>query len=293
MTGRIRRRKVVPFALLALAVTGLLAPASPPSKGAALAVSAGEVTDRRRNDNSFAGLEIELKLTGEASAGARGARALVEKAVDDTGRNLVKEKSGSSDFEKSAGDETPALKLELRNPARRAKVVREVSGQVEIFSPGRDPSAQVLAARFASQMDRPVAAPALKAAGAQVTVVSRKTYEAEKKKDAERRTKEAEGAGVAGAMANAFAGLFEGLFGDIGENDVLVRVEDKGKKVFSIDVVEAAGKPVAGMGSMKVGDFWILKLGEKLPADAGLRIYLLTPKALVSERFALKDVPLP
>ena len=283
------------IAILALATAAVLAPAaaSPPAGSTALAVSAGDVTDRRRNDSIFSGLEIELKLTGEPAAGVRGARATVEKAVDDTGRSLLKEKAEKADFTKSSGDEAPALKLELRNPARRAGKVREVTGQVELFVPERDPTAQARVPRFAAQMDRPIAAPALKAAGAQVTVVSRKTYEAEKKKEAERKKKEAEGAGIAGAMVNAFAGLFEGLFGDIGENDVLVRVEDKGQKVFSVDVIDAAGKPVDGMGSMKVGDFWILKFLAPVPADAGLRIYVMTPKAMVTERFTLKDVALP
>jgi hypothetical protein len=284
----------VPLTVLAFLTAGLLVPAgAAPAGKSDLPVSAGDVTDRRRNDNVFASLEIELRLTGEAAAGARGARATVEKAVDDTGRNLIKEKSDSNDFAKSTGDGPPALKIELRNPARRATKVRELTGQVELFVPERDPSAQARVAKFASQMDRPISAPALKAAGAVVTVVSRKTYEEEKKKDAERRKKEAEGAGIAGAMVNAFAGLFEGMFGDIGENDVLVRVEDKGKKVFSVDVLDAAGKPVEGMGSMKVGDFWILKFLEKLPADAGLQVSVMTPKALVTERFALKDVALP
>lgn len=275
--------------VLALLAAGLLVPAG---KGD-LAVSVGDVTDRRRNDNLFASLEIELRLTGETSTAARGARATVEKAVDDTGRNLIKEKSDSDDFAKSSGDGAPALKVELRNPARRATKVRELTGHVELFVPERDPSAQARVAKFVSQMDRPIASPALKAAGAIVTVVSRKTYEAEKKKDAERRRKEAEGAGIAGAMANAFAGLFEGLFGDIGENDVLVRVEDKGKKVFSVDVLDAAGKPIDGMGSMAVGDFWILKFADKLPADAALRIYVMTPKSLATENFALRDIALP
>lgn len=285
----------MPLTVLALLAAGFLVPAAAAPAGKSdLAVSAGDVTDRRRNDNLFASLEIELRLTGEAAAGARGARATVEKAVDDTGRNLIKEKSdGSNDFAKSTGDGPPALKIELRNPARRATKVRELTGQVELFVPERDPSAQARVAKFASQMDRPISAPALKAAGAAVTVVSRKTYEEEKKKDAERRKKEAEGAGIAGAMVNAFAGLFEGMFGDIGENDVLVRVEDKGKKVFSVDVLDAAGKPVEGMGSMKVGDFWILKFMEKLPADAGLQVSVMTPKSVVTERFALKDVALP
>jgi hypothetical protein len=284
----------VTLTVLAFLVAGLLVPAAAAPAGKTdLAVSAGDVTDRRRNDNVFASLEIELRLTGEASAGARGARVTVEKAVDDTGRNLIKEKSDSDDFAKSSGDGPPALKIELRNPARRATKVRELTGQVELFVPERDPSARARVAKFASQMDRPIAALALKAVGAVVTVVSRNTYEAEKKKDAERRKKDAGGSGIAGAMVNAFAGLFEGMFGDIGENDVLVRVEDKGKKVFSVDVVDAAGKPVEGMGSMKVGDFWILKFTEKLPADAGLQVDVMTPKSMVTERFALKDVPLP
>lgn len=283
------------LAALTLIASAVLVPAvaPPPAGSAGLAVSAGDVTDRRRNDSFFSGLEIELKLTGEPAAGVRGARATVEKAVDDTGRNLVKEKAEKADFAKSSGDGAPALKLELRNPARRAGKVREVTGQVELFVPERDPTAQARVPRFATQMDRPIAAPALKAAGAQVTVVSRKTYEAEKKKEAERKKKEAEGAGIAGAMVNAFAGLFEGLFGDIGENDVLVRVDDKGQKIFTLDVIDAAGKPVDGMGSMKVGDFWILKFLEPVPADAGLRIYVMTPKAMVTERFTLKDVALP
>lgn len=281
--------------ILAFLGAGLLVPAaaSPPAKGSGIAVSAGDVTDRRRNDNMFSSLEVELKLTGEGSSGARGARARVEKAVDDTGRNLVKEGSDEPEFSTSSGDGAPALKIELRNPARRAAKVRELTGQVEVFVPQRDPAAQARVAKFLSQVDRPIASPALKAAGAQVTVVSRKTYEAEKKKDAERRKKEAEGAGIAGAMANAFGGLFEGLFGDIGENDVLLRVDDKGKKLFAVDVLDASGKTVDGMGSMKVGDFWILKYTEKLPPDAALSIYVLTPKAVVTEKFALRDVALP
>jgi hypothetical protein len=285
----------VQITLLALLAAGLLVPAaaSPSAKGSGFAVSAGDVTDRRRNDNMFSSLEVELKLTGEGSAGARGARARVEKAVDDTGRNLLKEKSDEPEFATSSGEGAPALKIELRNPARRAAKVRELTGQVEVFLPDRDPSAQARVPRFLSQMDRPIAAPALKAAGAAVTIVSRKTYAEEKRKAAERRKKEAEGASIAGAMANAFGGLFEGLFGDIGENDVLLRVEDKGKKLFAVEVIDASGKPVDGMGSMKVGEFWILKYSEKLPADAALSIYVLTPKSLVTEKFALKDVPLP
>ena len=91
---------------------------------AGVTVTAGDITDRRRNDNTFAGLEVELKLAGEAGGGVRGARAVLQKAVDDTGRSLLKEKEKTPDFEKSSGDDPPILKLDLRNPARRAAKIR-------------------------------------------------------------------------------------------------------------------------------------------------------------------------
>ena len=271
-------------------LSAAVAAALPPP--AAVTVSAGDITDRRRNDNLFTGLEIELKLAGEAADGVRGARALVQKATDDTGRSLLKENEKTADFEKSSGDAPPTLKLELRNPARRATKI-QASGQVELFLPARDSASTANVAKFQAGMDKPISAGPLKAAGAEVTVVSRKTYDAEKKKDDERKKKEAESAGIAGAMVSVFSGLFEGLWGDIGENDVLIKVDDKGKKVFGIDVYDAAGKPIDNAGSMTVGSFRILKFSEKLPADASLRIYLMTPKSMVTAPFNLKDVALP
>jgi hypothetical protein len=280
------------LATLALVTAASLLPAAPPPAGG-LAVSAGDVTDRRRNDSFFSGLEIELKLTGEPAAGVRGARATVEKAVDDTGRNLVKENAEKPDFAKSSGDEAPPLKVELKNPARRAAKVKELSGRVEVFLPGRDASAEAKVPKFAARMDQPIAAPALKAANAQVTVVSRRTYEAEKKKDAERRKKEAEGSGLGGAMVEAFSALFEGFMGAVEENDVLVKVDDPGKKVFDVEVVDSKGAKLDGGSSMTIGSFRILKFSEKVPADAGLKVYVLTPKSLVTTPFQLKNVALP
>lgn len=277
--------RLLALPLMAVALTALAAPP--------LTVSAGDITDRRRNDNFFGGLEIELKIGGDGAADVRGARAVVKKAEDETGRNLLKEGAKAPEFESSMGAGTPSLKLELRNPARKAKTVREVSGQVELFLPGRDPASVAKLDGFQSKMDRPAASPALKAAKAEVTVVSRKTYEAEKKKDAERRKKEAEGSGIGGAMVEAFSALFEGFMGAVEENDVLVKVDDPGKKVFDVEVVDSKGAKLDGGGSMTIGSFRILKFSEKVPADAGLKIYLLTPKSLVTTPFQLKNVALP
>jgi hypothetical protein len=286
---RILRRLLLGL-LAAAAVFPALAASS--AKPARYTVTAGEVTDRRRNDGNFASLEIELKLGGDGLEAVQGARAVVRKAVDDTGRSLLQENRQSNDFQKPSG-ETPGLKIELKNPARRAATLKEVSGQVELFVPDRDAASTVKVDRFLSRLDRPIASPALKAAGAEVMVVSRKMYDEEKKKDEERRKKEAEGAGIAGAMAQAFGSLFSGMFGEIGENDLLIKVDDENKKVFAIEAADASGKKIDNRGTMQTSGFWILSYGEKLPPDATLKIYLMTPRALVSTPFALKDVTLP
>jgi hypothetical protein len=277
----------------AVMLLGLPLAATAAAKSPRLSVAVGDVTDRRRNDNFFNALEVELKLVGEGLEDAKGGRALVRSAVDDTGRNLIREDQPSQDFEKSGQQGMPPLKVSLKNPARKAAALKELSGQVEVFLPSRDAAAVTRVEKFLSRVDRPIASSGLKAAQANVTVISRKTYDAEKKKNEERRKAEASSAGVAGAMAQAFSALFDGMFGDIGENDVLLQVEDKGKKVFSAEVLDAKGGPIDNQGSMKVGDFWILKYPEKLPEDASLVIYVMTPKALVSAPFNLKGIPLP
>jgi hypothetical protein len=126
-------------------------------------VSPGTIEDRRTTGRFFGGLEIELKLTGDDLADARAARVLLRKAVDETGRDLLPEKKPDADFQKSYGSGAPALKLALKNPARTASAVKEISGDVELFTPARDPAATVSIDRIVSRTDRSVDSPALSA----------------------------------------------------------------------------------------------------------------------------------
>ena len=61
-------------------------------------VQVGDVKDSRTTGKFFANLEIELKLMGDDLDGAKGLRCTVTKAVDDTGRNLLKEEREKSSF---------------------------------------------------------------------------------------------------------------------------------------------------------------------------------------------------
>ena len=93
-------------------------------------VMPGDVKDTRRTDGFFSKLEVEMKVLGDVLAGARGIRVNITKALDETGKNLLPEKKGDDEFKEisSSGNETAKVDLELKNPARRAMAVQEISG---------------------------------------------------------------------------------------------------------------------------------------------------------------------
>ena len=282
-------------ALALLALSGLAA-------GQDLRVTAGTIEDRRTTGKFFGGLEIELKLTGDDLADAKAARVLLKKAVDESGRDLLPEKRGDEDFQKSSGSSGPNLKVNLKNPARGAGAIKEVSGDVELYAPSRDPAATVVVERLTSRMDKPIASPALKAQKIVVRLVSPNAYRADAKKreaemDAEMEKHKEDVKKEAGddKTAEALMGLvkaFSGMMNDVGDNDVILQIEDEGGKLQDVEVVGKSGV-IDTRGSMSSGGLKILQYSEKLPADAKLRFLLKTKKSLLETPFTLTNVPLP
>jgi hypothetical protein len=281
------------LALLALPALGA---------GQELRVTAGTIEDRRTTGKFFGGLEIELKLTGDDLADARAARVLLKKAVDESGHDLLPEQKRDEDFQKSSGSGGPNLKINLKNPARGAGAIKEVSGDVELYAPSRDPAATVLVDRLTSRMDKRIDSAALKAQKIGVRLVSPKVYRADAKKreaemDAEMEKHKDEMKKEAGddKTAEALMALvkgFAGMMNDVGDNDVILQIEDEGGRLQDVEVVGKSGV-IDTRGSMSSGGLKILQYSEKLPPDAKLRFLLKTKKSLLSTPFSLTNVPLP
>jgi len=223
-------------------------------------VSAGTIEDRRTTGKFFAGLEIELKLTGDDVADAKSARILLKKAVDETGRDLLPERKPDEDF-KSVG--SSELKLALKNPARGAAAVKEIAGEVQLYVPTRDPAAVVTIDRVLTRMDKAIESPALRAQKITLSLVSPKVYLAEaKKRDAEfdkemekhkeEMKKEAGDDKTAEALMALVKG-FAGMMNDVGENDLILQIGDEQKKILDIGVVRANGEAIDTSGSMSTG----------------------------------------
>jgi len=224
------------------------------------------------------------------------------KAQDEGGRDLLPEKKGDEDFQKSSSGRAPDLKINLKNPARGASAIKEISGEVQLFAPSRDPAATIVIDRLVSRMDKPIDSSALKSQQIKARRVSPKVYraqakrrdaelEAEMQKHKEEMKKEAGDDKTAEALMALVKG-FAGMMNDVGDNDVILQIEDPQGKLLDVEVVGASGV-IDTRGSMSSGGLKILQYSEKLPPDAKLRFLVKTKNALLRAPFSLTNVPLP
>lgn len=276
-------------------------------------VLAGEIKDSRTTGSFFAGMEVELKIVGDALVDAKGIRVSVDAATDDTGRDLRNKKTEKSEFaEIDMSDKTATTaKVELRNPVRQATAILELSGSIELFIPRRDVESVAELTNLSKNLGVPVSAPALKAAGIELVIWNKDQFEARKKAEEEKlkrelaakRKKEGEGASeedigdsLAGGLQKMFGSLFSS-FGRMEENSLAFQIADPQTRLVNIEFEDELGKPIGTNGRMTMGGgkekTSIYEFSERLPAGARVRIYVLTPKATIKVPFKLTNVPLP
>jgi hypothetical protein len=262
-----------------------------PALASDVKVIVSEVKDQRSTGEFFNNLEIKLKLIGDDSSSVRGIKTSVSRAVDDTGRNLLRDDEKKDSFE-TLWSGKAEVNLKFKNPARRAAVVKEITGELQLFMPDKDPAATLLIRDFMKKAGKPVTDSALTKAGIAVTVLTKKEYES-LKKDEEKKAKEtAQKQGLTQAMMSAFEGLL-GAFFQVGENDLIFKISDPSGNLIDMDVVDANSTKIKSHGNMKSHDLTVLNYNEAVPADAQLRLFLKTQKSVISMPLRLVDVALP
>jgi hypothetical protein len=271
----------------------------------------GEVKDTRRTDGFFNKLEVELKLLGDVLSDAKGLRITVAKAVDETGRDLVDPKTAETEFKEVDSSQGGTIKVEiqLKNPARMANAVKEITGTVELFVPKRDPASTVAVPSFLRNAGKPIVSPTLKAAGIEIIAWTKEQYEARKKieeekqkrAEAERRIPGAkqEGEDIGDALAQGLTKMFGGLlssFAEMNENSIAFQISDESSKLVGIEFEDAAGKPISRGGRMTIGGqprTQIYEFENKLPDTTRIKLFVLTARSMTKVPFKLLDVPLP
>lgn len=276
-------------------------------------VLVGEIKDSRTTGSFFAGLEVELKVLGDALVDAKAMRLSIDAAADDTGRNLIGEKTESPEFKEIdlSGKTAATAKIELKNPVRQATAIQELSGSVELFIPQRDVDSVATVTNLSKNLGVPISAPALKPAGIELVIWNKNQFEARKKDEEERlkkelaakRKKDGEGASednIGESLADGLQKMFGSLFSSFArmeENSLAFQINDPQSRLVGIEFEDDRGKPIGTNGRMTMGGgkekTTIYEFSERLPEGARIKIYILTSKATIKVPFKLTNVPLP
>ena len=285
---------VAPLAL-GPARTATGAPPSPADAGLELA----EINDRRAA--MFPRVTLTLVARDLKASEVRGQKILLKGAVDDTGANLLPDDAADAKFELSRGalafraEKEPAtFRVELMSPARTAKSLKDVSGRIELYVPGRDPASAVTFQKLASWDGRALSDPALSANGVEVTVLGPKGVAAERKAAGEAARKAARAEGKeAGEVEQAGKSAEESVLSTFDPKwHTVLKVRDPNDRIGAFAFIGAGAKEFPASSSFFSGYTFLVRdpdVGE----DPGLRILLKTPRSLLVRPFALKDVPLP
>lgn len=263
-----------------------------------------EVKEQRSTGAYYNNLEIKLKLFGDDSSSIRGIKTVINSAFDDTGRRLLFSSDNSDRnllfnadktklFEIVSGSETgmTEINLKFKNPARKASVVKEITGELQLFMPDKDPAATILINGFMKTAGKPVTDSALTKDGITITVLSKNEFES-LKKEVEKKTKDAQNQGMVQVRMSAFESLFTGYF-QFGDNDLLFKINDPLGNLIDMDVIDANGIQIKHHGNMKAPEYIIIHYSEAVFLDAKLRLYLKTEKSVISIPLRLADVALP
>lgn len=265
--------------------------------GADVTFTATEVKDSRTTGQFFAGLELKLKAIGDSLADAKGIKVIVTKAVDDTGRDLLKkDESRNEEFSKTDENNSGQAEIEIRlkNPSRKASLIKELSGNFTIFTPKKDPKATATIDSFMKYAGKPVDSATLKESGVALTIMTKKQFD-EFKEQQKKEMKEKEGEMVkelGDAMTKALGSLFGSMM-EIGENSVILDVTDPQSRVIDIEFLDSAGTVIRKTSTMKTGSTLVYEFEQPMPQHAALKIFIITPLSELKSEFKMSDIALP
>lgn len=250
-------------------------------------VSVSEISDKRTTGKFFAGLDIKLSVVGAGIADSKGLRRVkLDKAIDDTGRNLLREERFSktafdADVISPKGDALD-LELSLANPSRQAKTVQEISGYVELHTPQKDAKSILSFGPLSSLYGKKLPLPAALAGKVGIIPVNKALYEEMRKANASAN----DGGDLVKALRQMFSGTMDPeALGFIVNGDM--------NDIVAIEVTDAQGKPLQRQGKFSSGGFTAINFSGGPAPSSLIKVYLATPQSLVKIPIQLKAVALP
>ena len=256
-----------------------------------LSVEVRLLQETRSTEPALEELIVNLKVVGDLLSGTRAVHARIDKASSG-GRNLIDREKYDPGFEAI----TPGvgmrydLRVYLRAPARTAKKIEEISGELELFTPKNDEAATITR-EVSKILGAPLEAEGLKAAGLKVLVWDKARFETYQAASKEKQLAVAKSDGFDAKAFERLARSFDGTYGK-GDYNLALSIDGSIEKIVDIEFENVKGQKI-NSNALISRNMRIQKFNTKLPADARIKITVATPKSLVKVPFALKNVPLP
>lgn len=258
--------------------------------------------DRVRGEGDTAKASLSVDLPGTKRSEVAAARVVTRKVVDDLGADLVPEKAAEALFESVyfdansfSGDVVPpvSVSVPMKNASRKAKLLKEVVADVELYSPSLDPASLVTIPKFLAEAGKPVVSQVLKDAGIEIALLSPAQIEAEKKAYGEKKRAEAKKMGLEGEMVEFTVNAAVESFLSSSWVNVYLKVNDPNGRIHDFVYLNAAGEAQDVNRGEESGYVTLGARGEEPGPDWGLQVRLRTPKVFQRYTFTLRDVALP
>ena len=252
-----------------------------------------EIQATRSSVDGFSQLQIRLSVVQFPHPNAEGFRWVVTRAVDDMGAHLKPRERwfpGLSMFGQT-------LTLEL--PSRRALVLRELSGIMEVYLPDRDPKAVVDVTGFVGKRELRVLDPTLENNNVMLTLLSEEEFERTQaqQRQATQRHSCQQGPGQVGTGAASRASPNDDSRG----YRLVLLLNDPERRVADMRFYTRFGEPIpstvlkemAFESENAIQNVLVCMFNDVVPETAIMRVFIMTPKTVVAVPFSLEDVPLP
>ena len=292
----------LPYQILSKLVAPKPTPKPTPIPAQPIAAEFNSIEDERvAGDSQTPRTTLTVTLPGTKHNDVAAMRVVTTKVVDDLGTNLVPENAAEAQFESVGqrdvyGDDAPppaTVSIPIKTASRKAKVLKEVSAEVELYTPALDPAALVAVPKFLAEAGKPIVSPVLQAAGVEVTILSKEQIEAERKAYGEKKRAEAKKMGVEGEFLETTVRIATESFLTSSWINVWLKVKDPKGAVFDYVFLDAEGKVQGVNRSTEEGYVGLGGQGGEPGPDYGLQVRLKTPKTFARYTFTLTDVALP
>lgn len=261
-----------------------------------------QVNDRR-SPGPFSELTINLKLPKLQTTEVAASRVLISTAVDDLGQSLIDPERSEPKLEQNyrasmdykGWEKVPVatIAVSLKSPGRKAKTVKTVNGEIELFMPGKDPNSVAEITKFLSGRGKPLAHKALKANGVEITILNESQIEADRKRAGDAKRKQLAEYGYEGESLDTGVKEYLDSLYRTDSNGLAVRIKDPQNRIQDLAFIDAAGE-VKQVNRQDEDGVTVLSMwsGEFQP-DWKVRVSMKTPKNLVRHSFALSNIALP